>query len=446
MSTQDELNKISGRAKSTPKQDALNYLAGTTNQDSTTAANTWAGTTGLTLQDAINSKAGTTSLSKQDAMKVYNDGILFEDFQTVGQWSRQSAGGSIADETTFVRTGGHAVKITYASGTSVFYDKTINTTIAGGGKFTFWVYIPSLTDLGSIALYLSSTTNFAKFFSKTIQGTAIHEGWNCLSISPSEWSNTGVESWDNTFLRLRIRINATTGTPSVIFDSLYTNTHQRPKCLITFDDSTESSYTKGYGYMSTLGLKGTNYVIGSRIGTANYMTLANLVTINDNGWDLGNHGDVNLTTLPTQAEQETEIAGEELYLTTNGFTRANKHYAYPNGGYDTNAFAALAALGYKTARTIIDRTQANVLDEKYLLTRYAILNSTSVASATGYIDTAIARGESIILNFHQIVDATADVSTKVLTADFNAIMDYIKTKVDARLIDVVTITEWYDSL
>jgi len=401
----------------------------------------------LTGGTYINRTATRESATRSEARGNYEikQGTLLESFQTIGDWTRGGAAGSIAEDTEHFTEGDRSLALTFASGTSVFYDKTISTVVRGNlPAMLLKVYVPSLTNLGSVALYIASVSNFSKFFSKTIQATALHEGFNYIPIAPSEWSNTGGESWSNTMVRLRIRVNATAGTPSVSFCSIHTYQYNRPKVVVTFDDSWDSQYTKAYAYMSPLGLKGTIYAIGSKLGTAGYCTLAQLQEMYAAGWDICNHGSVNLTTLLTQAEQETEISGEEAYIAE--FTRSKKHYAYPNGGYDDNARNALFALGYKTARTIIDRQQANYLDEKHLITRYGVYNGTSVASAKGYIDRAIEQGSSVWLNYHLIVDSDADVSTKVLTANFNEVMDYIKAKVDARSIDCVTVSEWYNGL
>ena len=375
---------------------------------------------------------------------IVREGESLESFQTLGDWTLGGAAGTVSADTAHFTDGTQSITVTFVSGTSAFFDKTISQKVNGHKGMFLKIYVQSLTDLGSVALYIASVSNFSKFFSKTIQATALHEGYNYIPIAPSEWSNTGSESWANTMVRLRIRVNATTGTPSVSFCSLRTSQYNASKVLVTFDDSWDSQYSKAYAYMSTLGLKGTIYAIGSKLGTAGYCTLANLQEMYADGWDIGNHGSVNLTTLATQAEQEAEVLGEERYI--KEFTRSCKHYAYPNGGYDDNAKNALEQIGYLSARTIIDRNQANYLDEKYLLTRYGIYNSTSVATAKSYIDSCIAQGASILLNFHIIVDATADVSTKVLTADFQALMDYILLKKRQGLVDVPTVSEWYNGL
>lgn len=405
----------------------------------------------LTGGSYISTDAERTTVTSRDAVKQnYEEiaGTLFEGFETFADWSKQSAGGTIADETSIVKEGFHSLKLTPASASNVFADKTISTTLTNAGVIGLWLNVPSLTGLTSVAIYLSSVTDYSKFFLRTITVSMLHEGWNYIEISRNDWSNTGSESWSNTFQRLRVRVNASAGTPPVYFDSIYTGEKRKAKVLITFDDSWDSQYSKAFSYMESLGLKGTIYVIGGRIDTANYMTLAQCQEVYNAGWDLGTHGDVNLTTLATQSEMEAEIGENKDFLTSNGFTNRNchLHYAYPNGGYNDTAKLALSSLGYITARTIIDTTQSHLFAEPYLMTRQAIYNTTTVAAAKAFIDKAIERGNTIWLNFHLIVDATADTSTKVLTADFNSIMDYVYQKKMAGQIDVPTTSEWYNGL
>lgn len=371
---------------------------------------------------------------------------LFEDFETFGDWTRQSAGGSIADETTIVKVGSHSLKLTAASASNCFADKVISASLVSAGVIGFYVYVPTLTGITSVAIYLSSTTNYSKYFLKTIAVAALHEGWNFVQVANSSWTNTGGEDWANTFLRVRFRINASSGTPSIYVDGMYTNISRRPKLLLTFDDGWDSVFTKAYSYMRNLGLVGTSYTIASKVGTSGYITKQQMMEMYDGGWSFSVHGETNLTTIATQAEMETEIASNRAYLLDNRFLGAEAHYAYPNGGYNDAAKLALAALNFKTARTIIDANQSHTINEPYLLTRLGIYNTTSVATATGYVDSVIDSCAAGLFNFHIIVDSDADVSTKVLTADFQEIIDYIKTKVDAGLIDVVTISEWFDGL
>lgn len=379
---------------------------------------------------------------------VINTGTLFEDFETLADWTKASSASSeIAVDTSIFKTGTKSLKLTGSTDTHVcIADKVLNTSLLNAGIFRTWVYLPSLTNLTSVRIYLSSTTNYSKYFSIQYNAAVLHTGWNCIETGRGDFGASGGEVWSNTFVRLRVGVYGSDDSVVAYFDSMYTGVYSRPKCLVTFDDGWDSAYNEGYTYMATKGLKGTIYIIGDDIGTADNMTLENCQTVYNAGWDLATHGGTVLTTLATQALQEAEISSNEEFLTVNGFTRASKHYAYPGGGNDANSLAALAALGYKTARTIIDRTQSNNLDQPYLLCRQAVYNTTTQAATKVFIDNAIARGNSVWLNYHILVAADADVSTKVLNSDFEAVIDYIKTKVDSNQIDCVTVSEWYEGL
>lgn len=356
---------------------------------------------GLVLDLDFSKIAGSTVL---DVSGQKNKGKIIEDFDDIsGDWTKISSGGSIADETTIVKENEHSLKLTSGDGTNCYADKTVSLDLSAGNVISFWLNLPSLTGVSSVAIYLASDSGYAKYHSKTIQATVLHEGWNYVEISKGEFNASGGEVWTDPKVKMRLRINASSGTPIAYFGRIRTELHRQPKILFTFDDGWESAYTEGLQYLESIGLKGTQYMIRDHVGDANYMSLAQCQQADGYGHDLGVHGSVNLTTLGTQAEQETEISYNEQFLIDNGFIRAQKHYAYPNGGYDDNALAALAALGYKTARTIIDRQQANVIDEQYLLTRYGVYNTTSLATAKTYIDRAIEQGSSVILNFHKLV-------------------------------------------
>ena len=378
---------------------------------------------------------------------IIDPGTLFEDFETLGDWTK-GASGTIALNQTYVRTGSNSLALTAGSGTNCFATKTISRNMANDRGTSFWVYLPSLTGLSSITIYLSSTTDFTKYFSRATQATALHEGWNCIQVERAIWNNVGSESWSNTMIRLRVRVDAAVGgTPTVYYDSLQLNEYAKPKILVTFDDGWESAYTEGFLYMQTLGLKGTQYVIRDRVGQTGWSPLWQLQEMYDAGWDLGTHGTVRLDSLPSQAAIEAEVAYNRQFLIDNNFTRrdCHQHYAYPQGGYNSNAIAALGAQGFLTGRSIIDRPQANYIDNRYLLTRWGVYHTTTLATAKSYVDKAIAQGSSVWLNFH-ILSAVATIDTEWGISDFRALMDYIAQLKKQGAIDVVTVSEWYRGL
>ncbi|MBE3140926.1 MAG: polysaccharide deacetylase family protein [Thermoplasmata archaeon] len=377
-------------------------------------------------------------------------GTLFEDFETVGDWT--VAGGTAAAESTIIKTGTKSIKVTTNTAALTNMTKTISQVIPLG-RIGLWVNIVDVTKITAVAetgfwIYFSSTTNFSKFYVATVTAANVHNGWNFVSFQRTDFTTTTSESWDNTMVRFRISVSpATDQIATVYYDSLYYGIITKPKVIINFDDGYATVFNIAYPYMENYGFKGTNYIISTLIDSSGKMTLENLTTLYNNGWDISNHTATHpdLTTL-TEAEQEAEIQTCNDYLVTNGFVRnsMNKHFATPGGQSDSNTLLALAAQGVKTSR---EGFGSNVdiyeIPFPYDIPSLSIYNTTSLATAEGYIDTVIASGGMIILLFHTLVE-TPSVSTQWGIADFEDLMDYLNTKKSQ--VDVVTMSEWYSGL
>jgi peptidoglycan/xylan/chitin deacetylase (PgdA/CDA1 family) len=380
---------------------------------------------------------------------LVSSGTLFEDFETIGDWTANV--GSIAADTALKQTGTQSLKVTAAVGSVGRITKTINQSFSNAGTIVIWVYIENLTDLfvgTCFQIILSSSTSFTVYFSNVKTNVELHEGWNAISIAQTEWTATGAESWDNTMVRLRIALYATTGaTPSMRVDSMYINRYSRPKCIITFDDGILSAITSGVNYMAKYRMRGTLYVISNNIGSSGtYATLSQIRTAYNAGWDVCNHTKTHqdLSTL-TYAQQAVEIQDCQDYLVTNGFVRNDcyKHVCYPFGGYNTDTLNLMADKQALTATCTIERQQTAFLDSRYLLVRRNLGTPRTLATALGFVDDAIAGGKTLIFQAHRLV-ASPTLSTEWTISDFEALIDYLQSKRDQ--IDVMTITEWYKGL
>ena len=371
---------------------------------------------------------------------------LFEDFETSGDWTPGGdAGGSWTIDGTYYKVGSNSAKIVAPSAGGYFATKVISKKFTDD-TFSFWVYIPTFTDqtnMFSIGIYLSSTTNFSKYMLCNAVGY-YHVGWNKILLRKSDFTASGGESWNNTMVRLRFRGNADDGKCTMYLDNLEIGGISRTKVVISFDDGWDSQYNVGFYYMKQYNLKGTSYLIGELVDTTNYMTLAQVKELKDNGWDICTHGLNNLTTLEDEAACVAEISTNMKFIVNNGLSYKNSHlhYAYPNGGYNQNALDALDSLGFLTARTIIDRVQGNVMDNPLLLSRQAIINTTTLAAAEAYVDRVIATGGCLILNFHKLV-ASPSADTEWGIDDFASLVAYIAGKRNSGYLDVVTTPAWY---
>lgn len=222
--------------------------------------------------------------------------------------------------------------------------------------------------------------------------------------------------------------------------------------LITFDDGEASTYTKALPALTDAGLKATFYMIPSLFGTGTYITSGQAQAMNTAGMDMAQHGNthVDFQTL-TQAQIETELSDAKSTLDGLGCTRASAHVAYPFGRYDADVFPAAIAQSMKTGRTVdannftlssVYETAAGV----YLLPVYYVRFGEAVYSTPGTLNnvksavaSAVAAGQTICLLFHSIVDSAPADHNSFLTADFVALLAYIKTLNTT----VMTISEWY---
>lgn len=378
---------------------------------------------------------------------IVREGTVLDEFET-GWASDNGLDTTVNNSQDYFKSGTGSVKFTVGAGrANGSFTKTINQRITSG-VYSIWVYIVDPSKLGSTGLgfFISSTTDFSKYFTCTFPASGLHKGWNKLQINQSKFAATGGEVWDNTMVRLRIRLYADgTNACTAYFDRWNMSEYSKPKIMIQFDDCFQSAFDEGYAYMQDRGLKGTFFVINTAIGAVSYMTLANLNTVYSNGWDLGTHGLDDLTTLPDQATMESDVATNRNYLINNGFTRASMHYAYPSGSFNNTVESAISNQGMVTGRSVQIRVQSLEPDERLRLNSVSIANTTTLATAKGYIDNAIAAGGMYTIAFHQLV-ATADALNKWVISDFQALIDYILLKKRQGLLDVVTVSEWYNGL
>lgn len=374
---------------------------------------------------------------------LMSDPVLLEDFENIGDWtSGGDAGGAVIQDSTYFQHGSKSFKFTAPTGGGYFATRSINVNFSQTSTFALWVYVPTDTDVAnlySVSIYLTANAFADYFLANPVQ--VYHLGWNRILLERGDFTSSGSPSWSSTMTTLRIRANAGAGAADVYVDKLEYSTLARPQVMFTFDDGWDSQYNEAYSYLNGAGLRGTVYVIGSKIDTTNYMTTANLNTLYAADWDLSTHGLTDLTTLLIGAAQ-TDVESNRDWLTGNGFTRrgAYLHYAYPEGGYNSAIVAMLDSIGMLSARNIVDRVQSTEIDEALNLTRRGIFNTTTLAVAKGYIDKLLRTGGTLLLNFHRLV-TTPTVDTEWAIADFQALVDYVVGYQTGDALDVITISD-----
>lgn len=180
------------------------------------------------------------------------------------------------------------------------------------------------------------------------------------------------------------------------------------------------------------GLNGTKFYTSTLFDEVSAITIGTAAT-----------AAITVGTSVTQAEAEAAVGSVTTYLEANGMPRAAKHFAYPQGEFNPSTDAALAAQGIITARTVLANTIATQVGvpTPLKLPTFPLSTGVTQAAAKAYVDLAILRGASVFLYAHRLGNGGTGIDWPV--ADFQALVDYVATKRDAGLVDVVTTTEFY---
>lgn len=381
---------------------------------------------------------------------ISDPGTLLDGFENVADWSVSGTGATAENDATLYKQGTQSIKLNATNGNWASLEKRgLSLDLSSGDGFPFWFYVHDATKLISFTLFITSENDYSKYFSKVFG--SFFTGWNYLASVKSEFSNTGEESWNNTMVRMKFKTRPEAGQDaSVSFDDLRFGVAGLPKVILTFDDNFAGQRDEAYPIMSANGQKGVAFICHDKISLGDRLSLADMQMLRDNGWDICNHtiSHPYLTTI-SQEELETEINGMYDYLVTNGFKDTAKFFAYPMGQFN-DAVIAKVKQRHVLAREVSNEGQphfriSNYDDLQFRLTGYYVQNTTSTETLQGIIDREIERCSVLILMFHNIVDADAG-NLQYLTADFQTISDYLKTKQDAGDLEVITFSDYYNAI
>lgn len=400
----------------------------------------------LNLKNSLSS----VGIDKSFSQLVHSNENILEDFETLSGWT--VGAGSAELDSVHVKHGSNGVKLTSTNAVTAYMTKTISIDFSDKEYITLWFYVWDQSSYTTTTLiYISSTTNLSSNMGYSIPSGFVkvfQNGWNKLVLTKSMFTASGGESWSNLMIRLRVRVASPVGgSSSVTFDSLSYGEYKKPQILITFDDGRKTDYTEAYSYMKSKGLKATCFVPMANVGAdGTYMTLADLNELYSVGWDIGNHSynHTDLTTLSI-VDAEAELQDEINALEGAGFKRASHMLAWPFSAVSADAITACNNVGILCGRTGLNYLQPTIADLPLTLRRVSVDNTMSIATLTAKIDEAISRGVTAIYNFHRILDPATE-STEVLPATFQGFIDYVVSKKDSGLIDVVTISEWYNKV
>jgi|GEM_PF-2065201 len=213
---------------------------------------------------------------------------------------------------------------------------------------------------------------------------------------------------------------------------------QDPMITFRFDDGLIGQYGYARPILAKYDFPAVDYIFtdpleeGDWIGYMNWSQVEELQNVY--GWEIGGHtkSHPHLTKL-SDSKLIEELSESKAILESHGLLI--KGFASPFGEYDDRVLSYIA-------RYYENHGSAWPYDfNTYPFNDYAIVvqearNSTSVATAKGWIDEAASSGKWLVLLFHEIVQSNP--SEYEYTKDnFEAVVDYVK----AKDIPVVTITD-----
>lgn len=282
-----------------------------------------------------------------------NNQTIVTDFEET-TWSLGS-GGSY-DTTNFV-SGLQALKLTAPAGTTRTASLVKSANLYGK-NLSIELYATDLTNVSDIVLSFSlGDTSFTKFAMAGLYPYAFQSGWNHISIAPPALRFYGGATQVDmaNVMIIQVALYAGTGGQAQVtvdrlccYDSVATN----GSILFTFDDVLSNIYSNAKPVLDKYGYPATVWVITDGVGTGEYMTLAQLKTLRDQGWMVGSHTRTHAHLAQVDASTlNTELSVSQQWLLSNGFSPGHRYIAFPYGEFNNNVLEATRtyyAMGFST--------------------------------------------------------------------------------------------------
>ena len=204
---------------------------------------------------------------------------------------------------------------------------------------------------------------------------------------------------------------------------------QQALVTFVFDDANDSDINVMKPLFDAKGEVACSAIKISNVGTGNSLTIANLVTLENAGWEMLSHT-VNHPDLTTISDDSirSELSFSRDSLETWGLTVNN--LAYP-GGDNNEAVRRITREYYRSGRGISGNTNEQIL-ATYNLKTQNIDNHTGLATYKVYVDSAESQLKWLIFYLH---DTDTDDSTAIAE-----LIDYIQ----AKSISIVTVNQALD--
>jgi len=352
-------------------------------------------------------------------------------------FSKQSAAGALADDTTTYALGTQSLKLTTTTlNTNCTVQKNANVGPYDltGKQVVVWIKVdnPVLTAsvrilLGSDASTWTNYFNFEAYKNGGPRNPLVANTWTRVTLNFATDGATGTPNRAAiNALRVQVKDTGVSGPVNVWFGGIGAFPEPPAGAVsVCFDDGKESQFLTARPIMDAYGIRGTANIIPSGVDDPTFMTLANLHTLQDvHGWEITAHDIDTFDNVAPDVLLARFVALRKWYI-DNGFAAGSQHVAYPGGGFDANSLAQVAKV-FATGRTIGDNVNHETWPpgNQYLLRCLEVVNTTTTATIATAVAEAVANKSWLIINFHNIV-AAPTVATEYSTANFTTVMGNI---------------------
>lgn len=206
----------------------------------------------------------------------------------------------------------------------------------------------------------------------------------------------------------------------------------------TFDDGYDEHHLAAR-LMAEYGFPGTAYIIPDAIGQKGYMSLHQLVDLQEKfGWDVAAHHETPFTEMRPD-ELESTILGIQSYLEENEFGGGAGHLAYPLGKQNTSLVRPLVRKHFTTARIATTGPETLPPADPHLLRVFNVTDTTTPEAVGQAARRARENNEWLILMLHYLVDEPK-TTIEYSIEDFKALLAEVK-KSEIQVMPLVRVFE-----
>jgi hypothetical protein len=303
-----------------------------------------------------------------------------------------------------------------------------------------WIKVTGVMNLTELLLYagdsgLSNNYSWTISDAGGVEQHVFRDGqWAPLVLSFADAWATGTPN-RAVIATLRVRARASSGS-SVTVNLGGIGVSSEPKAFpngvisIACDDSYASQFKVLRPALDKYGWSATAYTIVELIGTAGFMTIEQLKTLEQShGWEIAGHSyssamhSAGYGSGSTLEATETDIRALRKWLLANEFRGAD-HLAYPKGFFTVESQEVIGKY-FATARTVTNRLSETLRpSDRMRLRSLSVTNTIPLSTAKALVDKIKAGKGWGIITIHDLLP-TPTVGAQWATADFNALLDYI---------------------